>query len=135
MWCGNCYTSGNKFKFHVHGEHDEAEDVDLDVDRLEESWIKQTSNEYHHARNGDHLMVPFECDLCVFRLVTTRNPNLHNARDCLLLAVIRRCILDSFWSRATSTMESNARRMRKLIQVGYEDLGMGPPFFEPGLRT
>ena len=80
-------------------------------------------------------MSPFECDLCVFRAVTERNPSKNIGRDLVLSAVIRRCSLDAFWSRATSTVLSNAQRMRKLIQVGYVELGMEPPLFEPALRN
>ena len=122
--------------FHVHGtEKDKEEAGDLDDDRLVQDWNQVSKTDFHHARNGDHLMSPFECDLCVFRAVTERNPSKNIGRDLVLSAVIRRCSLDAFWSRATSTVLSNAQRMRKLIQVGYVELGMEPPLFEPTLRS
>jgi hypothetical protein len=70
-------------------------------------------NEFHQARMGDHLMIPFECDLCVFRKLFFRNPILGASMDVKALAVIRRMILDTFWSRAVSKVEANARTTQK----------------------
>ena len=41
------------------------------------------------ARNGDHLMVPFQCELCHFRNVYEREPEPHNFKDKEFL-----CLLD-----------------------------------------
>jgi hypothetical protein len=47
----------------VNGAFQDLEDEE-DENRLEASWgdRRSSKNDYHHARNGDHLMVPFECD-------------------------------------------------------------------------
>jgi len=65
------------------------------------------------ARNGDHIMgIPFECDLCSFRNLNKRDPIWANARDNYTLVCIRRANLDAFWSRESSTVEGNLRRLR-----------------------
>ena len=68
---------------------------------------------YHHARDGDHLMAPFECDRCIFWRLAGRNPSLSSDQDKLLLACIRRANLDSLWARSSPTVYQN---MRKVIQ-------------------
>jgi predicted nuclease of predicted toxin-antitoxin system len=81
-----------------------ANDAGLDEDRLGNCWRTSKPDErvFHYARNGDHLMVAFECDFCVFRKIRPgERPNLIHGCDTLLLACIRRVNLDSFLSRAT----------------------------------
>jgi len=105
---------------------------DADLDRMGNVWRIDAVevNRFHKARTGDHLMVAFECDLCVFRKLFGREP-ADLVRDRKALATIRRMILDAFWSRACSTVKSNA----KVIQKGCElsaSLGLDPPYLEPG---
>ena len=33
------------------------------------------------ARNGDHLMVPFQCEVCQFRNIFGREPEMNNLKD------------------------------------------------------
>jgi hypothetical protein len=47
------------------------------------------------------------------------------------LAIIRRMILDAFWSRATSTVEANARTTQKGCLLS-DSIGLDPPYLEPG---
>ena len=69
-------------------------------------------------RDGDHLMgIPFECDMCQFRNVNDRDPIHGNTWYNYTLLCIRRAILDDFWSRDTSTVSDNFRRLRR----GYFD--------------
>jgi len=56
--------------------------------------------------------IPFECDLCSFRNLNRRDPIWANAKDNYTLVCIRRANLDAFWSRESSTVEGNLRRMR-----------------------
>jgi hypothetical protein len=105
---------------------------DADADRMGNVWRIDPGDakKFQRARMGDHLMVAFECDLCVFRKLFRRNPN-SDETDRKAVATIRRMILDAFWSRATSTVRSNAR----IIQRGCElskSLGLDPPYLEPG---
>ena len=86
------------------------------------------------GRAGDHLLIPFECDLCIFRKLKKMNPLLESTRDNLLLACIRRVNLDAMWSRTTNTVVGNRDRiglgLRLSDQVGldgpYEHFGPLP---------
>jgi hypothetical protein len=88
-------------------------------------------NKFHQARMGDHLMVPFECDLCVFRKIFGREPISDHAIDRKAEATIRRMILDAFWSRALSTVRANAKAIQKGCLLSAS-LGLVPPYLEPG---
>ena len=68
---------------------------------------------YRCARNGDHLMgVPFSCDLCHFRNLNHRTPDLSNAKDVRTLGAIRRASLDALWAREPGTVKGNLNRLR-----------------------
>lgn len=41
----------------------------------------EEDHRFLRARDGDHLMVPFECDLCHFRNCCLRDPILDSERD------------------------------------------------------
>ena len=82
---------------------------------------------YLHGRNGDHSLVPFECDLCIFRKLRAQDPDLTSHTDTLLLAVIRRANLDAFWSSASSTVASRRSRI-KASQRFSERLGLSGPY-------
>jgi hypothetical protein len=119
---------------------------DEDADRMGNVWRTDPldPNKYHQARMGDHLMIAFECDRCVFRKLFRREPtgavpqeevgfvaDDSQEKDRKALATIRRMILDAFWSRASGTVRSNA----KLIQKGFAlsaSIGLDPPYLEPG---
>jgi hypothetical protein len=131
---------------------------DEDADRMGNVWRIDPgeAHKFHQARMGDHLMVAFECDQFVFRKLYRCEPieteedalnaafasnllqeryglhtSLNKENDGKALATIRRMILDAFWSRASSTVRSNA----KVIQRGCElsaSLGLDPPYLEPG---
>jgi hypothetical protein len=61
---------------------------------------------YRHARDGDHLLTPFQCDLCMFRNLQHRNPIPQNHQDDLLLCCIRRANLDAMWGRESHTVSA-----------------------------
>ena len=132
---------------------------DDDADRMANVWRADPgdSNKFHQARMGDHMMVAFECDLCVFRKLYKRNPIrtreeavhaaitaevfkerngfypvLNQENDRRASATIRRMILDGFWSRASSTVQANARIIQKGCADLSESLGLDPPYLEPG---
>ena len=69
--CGSYYTSDKKLQFHVAFPETENMVVESD-DKEDQSRIKMTwstkvrkTTDYHVVREGDHLMVLFESDLCV----------------------------------------------------------------------
>jgi hypothetical protein len=72
---------------------------DTDADRMGNVWRLDPGDrhKFQKARMGDHLMVSFECDLCVFRKLFGRNP-MDREQDERAVATIRRMILDAFWS-------------------------------------
>jgi len=91
--------------------------------------------EYDVARPGDGLLVPFQCDGCVFRRLRQVVPDMGSHSDRLLLMYIRRANLDAFWSRAPKTVSNelgnatrNIRNISFLKLAGpYNDPGPAPP--------
>ena len=105
-----------------------------DEDRLLSGWkVKESDrSRYSEARDGDDLLVPFECDFCVFCKVTGRSFSRGiDSKDDYLMTCIRRIILDAFWSRARSTVVSNTRIFREMISMSAS-LGFDPLFESPG---
>ena len=103
VWCGECYVAHPQDPFPVQGPPEEEEGI-----------VETTPDEkaFKQGRNGDHLMgIPFECDLCHFRNITKRDPELTSRGDGHTLMVIRRANLDACWSRATRTVRSNLNRI------------------------
>jgi hypothetical protein len=71
------------------------------------------------ARNGDHFMCPFQCDLCHFRNIFKRDPDqVKVKKDGSALRCIRRANLDAFWARESSTVIGNGREVRKIAEKG-----------------
>jgi hypothetical protein len=75
-----------------------------------------------HAREGGHLLTPFQCNLCMFRNLQGRDPLKAYAKDDLLLCCIRRANLDAVWGRETHTVQTTLRSLsqltRQLLIVG-----------------
>ena len=78
------------------------------------------------AREGDHLMISFECDYCIFWKVRGGIPDLKLEKDIRLMLAIRRISLDAFWSRATTTVISNRNKVEEGLRIS-EELGMSGP--------
>ena len=72
--------------------------------------------DFHEARNEDHLLVPFECDLCIFRKLRCTDPISNVSEDNLLLAYIIRINLDTLWSQKRLTVQQNTRLVRASIK-------------------
>jgi hypothetical protein len=68
-----------------------------------------------HARDGDHLLTPFQCDLCCFRNLQGRDPMPQDPRDDLLLCCLRRANLDAMWGRESHTVQAALWAMRQLM--------------------
>jgi hypothetical protein len=130
MWCGRCYTSPTSTDFYIKKLQPTTSGDDLqDVDRLEGSWGNRTQAEtdFRQARDGDHLMVPFECDMCVFRKLRRGNAQTSEEEDQLLKDCIRQVILDAFWSRAASTVRANKEKTRLALQLSAS-VGLNGPY-------
>ena len=102
--------------------------------RMEIAWknIHRDKSDFHVGRNGDHLLIPFECDQCVFVKLRGNRPMERDPRDKLLMACIRRMNLDAFWSRETSTVRNNARRAERQLALS-ELVGLEGPFIFKGV--
>lgn len=130
MWCPGCYCANDEGLFHVASLKTLADQDD--EDRIAaSSWKKinkkDKSKDYLKGRRGDHLMVQFECDKCVFRKITGRAASYKNPTDVMLEKCIRRVLLDSFWSRASDTVTANARHVESIINSCLI-LNMNDPF-------
>ena len=116
-WHTNCYKKRKGDLFPVGKLHSD----DLSDDELED---EEEMGRYVNARAGDHLMCPFQCNLCQFRNVTKRDPGTEMVRDHDILIAIRRAILDAFWSRATHTVQGNKSTLKRLFEIGSIKLGL-----------
>ena len=62
-------------------------------------------------------MVPFECDLCIFRKLRGTDPGTNSGQDHLLEKDFRIINLDAFWSRASSTVYQNKRQLINSVEM------------------
>jgi len=108
-WCGPCYREMPEDPF------PRLQGVGKDQsDEWEAMEVESEEDERHRsARNGDHLVTSFECDLCHFRNCCGRDPHLSSHKDRFTLVCIRRGNLDAFWSREISTVRDNLRRVQR----------------------
>ena len=60
------------------------------------SQNRAITGKYSEARDGDDLMISFECDFCVFQKIVGRMPDQGVQNDRHLMGCIRRVILDAF---------------------------------------
>ena len=96
VWCGSCYNPDPHDKFYHHTPTDE-EGFD---------WRPPSGLLWHRrGHNGDHLICPFQCDLCWFHNLQQRNPLPHSEQDTLLLGCIRRANFDALWGRESHTVD------------------------------
>jgi hypothetical protein len=78
-----------------------------------EDWTE----EYLTARSGDHLLTPFQCQLCHFRNCYWRNPREDNMQDEWTLTCMTRANIDAFWSRRKSTVLGNLGEYRRFMRL------------------
>jgi len=108
VWCGTCYTPHPLDKFYQHKPTDESGF----------EWRpKEDTHRFCVARAGDHLLVPFQCDLCSFRNLTLRNPDSDRPQDVFLLCCIRQTNLDAVWGRESNTVNGTLRGVRQLVNL------------------
>ena len=132
-WCSACYSLPNDQMFHIKTLNDDFLTKDQEhseeAARLEESWSPKYRNklDFLEGRPGDHLLVPFECDTCIFLKLRGSLPQENNTIDELLLKCIRRINLDAFWSRSRTTVNSNAISARMQLKFSAS-VGLKAPF-------
>jgi hypothetical protein len=114
-------------------EQEENEREGRDQSRLNKAWGKrhQSPHDFLKARDGDHAMIPFECDWCIFRKLRGTSPDPGEPKDQLLMACIRRINLDAFWSRAKDTVRGNKDKLKLSITLS-ESVGLAGPFVHKG---
>ena len=91
----------------IHPQDEEGFDLTLEEDR----------GRHMFARNGDHLLIPFQCEICHYRNLKGMDPTGTKA-DGILLRTIRRANLDAFWSREPGTVSATRRDSLKLAEIG-----------------
>ena len=71
-----------------------------DEGRMSLGWPPGVSDstEFRRGRNGNDLLISFECDFCIFAKLYRVRPRCDNPRDVHIMACIRRICLDTFWS-------------------------------------
>jgi hypothetical protein len=84
--------------------------VDEDGEMLEDNGLVPR---FRQARNGDHLMTPFQCELRHFRNIVGRDPTTISRLDSELMEYFRRANLDAFWARETTTVMHNLREAKR----------------------
>ena len=72
---------------------------------------------YLKARDGDHLMMSFQYDLCHFRNLMQKGP-VHSEADIRLVMDIRCVNLDAFWAREPGTVGATKREGVKIGKLG-----------------
>jgi len=75
------------------------------------------ANRHQVARPGDHLLVPFQCDLCSFHNLCNRNPEADSPQDSFLLCCVRRANLDAVWGRESNTVNATLRGVWQLVNL------------------
>lgn len=118
--------------FHV-ADPENLRSEDGDENRLVTGWKLKgiDKRRFCVARDGDDLLVSFECDICIFAKIYSRLPDSGVDNDKFVLGCIRRANLDAFWSRARSTVTSNTVRFREMVNMSNR-LGFEPPYSDPG---
>ena len=125
--CGKCYTRKDCNKFKINEP--------LDDNGLPMYEDNDDEQRYKVGVDGAQFMVPFQCDLCIFRTLFKRNP-LMGPSDTEALQVIRRMNLDIIWSREPSNTSKNIWNPNNIITTceasGFEPSlpPLGPLPFE-----
>jgi hypothetical protein len=99
-WCGDCYIPLKGERSLARLPNDEEGSLLVN----EEDKLR-----FAVAQPGDHLFCPFQCELCHFRNLQGRSPQLGSGLlgDVELLKCLRRVNLDAFWSREPSMVSQN----------------------------
>ena len=86
VWCGSCYVAHPNDNFHIN----------LPTYHLGFAWeTEQDKTRFNVAHDGDHLICAFQCDTCLFYMLTQRFPHPQVLKDNTLLCCIRRANLKS----------------------------------------
>jgi hypothetical protein len=99
---------------------------DLDAALVDESLLEDEDPlRFQQAREGDHLLCPFQCDQCHFLNMKKRDYILLNIYDLLVMICIRWAILDSLWAREREIYGQFKSPRRCTIPWDLHQLGIG----------
>jgi hypothetical protein len=82
---------------------------------------------YREARDGDHLLTTFQCDLYCFCNLQLRDPVPDFTQDNLLLCAICQATLDSLWGREPHTVNATLWAAKSMMQQ-WNKVGLAPQF-------
>jgi hypothetical protein len=115
VWCGACYTAPPNNLFH-HAQPSNESGF---------HWRSNKDKDRHlFAWDGDNLITPFQCDLCVFWNLKGRNPT---TQDDFLMACIRQVSLDALWGRESATVESTLCATKQTL-AALKQVRLTPPY-------
>jgi hypothetical protein len=118
-WCASWYMvpQGSRFPIRLPKE----EDGNVFVN-------EEDKTRFFRARVGDHVLCPFQCELCHFRNMQGRSPMKGTGvlNDAETIDLIRRANLDAFWSREATTIGHNLSKINRVLQI-YQELGLDKP--------
>jgi hypothetical protein len=89
----------------------------MDETRFECGKHPKDALHYKVARNGDHLITPFQCHYCLFWMLTGWIPDPSNFLDSQLICCLIRANLDAFWGQEPNTVSANCRNLELLIET------------------
>jgi hypothetical protein len=121
VWCGRCYKALDDNEFPI------ARPVDEDGAGV---GAEEDDYRYLHARDGDNLVTPFQCDTCHFRNIMERDPINGLPQDMRVLKLIRRANLDAFWSREPRTVRATLSSCQHGSKIAAS-LGFKHKLFRP----
>ena len=87
----------------MHPQDEEGFDLTIEEDR----------SRHFIAENGNHLMIPFQCELCHFRNLKGVDPS-QRKEVILLIRTIRRANIDVFWLKELGTVKVTVRESWKI---------------------
>ena len=120
-WHGSCYKLRTGDVYPI-----------VKLEEVEGIADPEEDDKFRKGRNGDHLMCPFQCDLCHYRNIQLRDPRFDSRQDINMMKAIRRANIDAFWGRSSSTVRSNKSNLKRLVNIAYDDYGMNKPLPEMG---
>jgi hypothetical protein len=106
--------------------------VSVPMDESGFEWRRHPSDvfKFKSARDGDHLVTPFQCHFCLFRLLTRRILDASNHQDEWLMCCLVRANIDAFWGREPATVTANQRNLHQLIKM-WREVGLAPTSLLP----
>ena len=121
-WHSTCYAKSPSDQYPV------LQAKDLDDTMMDPSdMVDEDPTRHQEARNGDHLMCPFQCDECQFVNIHKCSSRIGAPQDDLCLTAIRRANLDALWARERATVEANRREALLFVSQG-DSLGFDQPY-------